>query len=1530
MNYTRKNHKRKLLNFYIVGLMFTLSICFSSVFAEFPDKESCIFEHLSINEGLSQSTVHCIVQDRKGFLWIGTADGLNRYDGIKFKIFRHDPQDSTSLSANSVTALFEDSSGTLWVGTESGGLNRYNSFSEQFTCFRHDPDNPGSISYNYIKVIYEDKSGTLWFGTYGGGLNYLDRSTGQFVSFKRESGENSAISSDTIFAIYEDSMNNLWIGTHVGLDKFDRIKRTFTRFPAPKSGSVRAGSNRILSIFEGPTNQLYICTFHGIFLFDRGENNFLSCTAVPGIPRALEDKSFFSIMKDTSGFVWLGSSEGLYVCDGLTDRMHHFFRDEKNQKGLSNNTIRSLYEDSSGVIWIGTDEGMNKLDLKRKKFRLFSRRKKENSLSHNAVFSLYEDSFGLLWIGTNGGLNCYDKTTRTFRLFQNDPQDVQSISDSVVFSIYEDTERTLWFGTNRGLNKFNRDSETFTRYMKKLNDPASLSHGVVLTMREDRFHNFWVGTFNGGLNKFDRDSGTFTHYKTNPADPTSLSMDTVTVIFEDSSGELWVGTNLGLDKFDQSSGTFTHFQYDPANPRSISHNEITSLYEDSLGILWIGTGGGLNRLHREDGTFTRYHTGDGLPNDMIYGILEDDEGRLWLSTNYGLSRFTPATGRFRNYDVKDGLQSNEFNGGAYFKNGNGEMFFGGMKGFNAFFPSEVEDNPHIPEIVFTDFLLFNQSVSCHKSHCLDVAISEAEEILLTYSDSVFSFEFAALDFRAPEKNHYSYRMVGFDEKWLHSGTRNFVTYTNLDPGNYTFRVKGSNNDSIWNDHGAELKLTITPPPWKTWWAYSIYFFFIGAVILGYIRSQARKLERERAINEQLRRVDHLKDEFLANTSHELRTPLNGIIGLAESLVDGAAGELNNKATTDLSLIVSSSRRLANLVNDILDFSKMKTDFLEFDKKPLDVKMLVDVVLTINKPLITGKDIQLKHALSDDVPAVFADENRLIQILHNLVGNAIKFTLTGEVIVSAAEKGDLLYISVADTGIGIPQDKLASIFNRFEQVDASTTREFGGTGLGLAITKQLIELQGGSISVDSRLGQGATFTFSLPISHERPTELAKQMTLSKVRIEASEKGGDEKIDMISFKGEYSILIVDDEPINHNVLTNHLSRDNFRITRAFNGEECLSALRGDHTFDMVLLDIMMPRMSGYDVCRKIREQYLPSELPVIMITAKDQIADMVMGFSTGANDYLAKPFSRDELLARIKTHLKLLRINIATRRFVPFEFLHTLGRETILDVSINDCAQGDMTILFADIRSYTALAETMTPQDNFNFLNAYLRRVGPVIRNCGGFVNQYYGDGIMALFPGNAERAITASIEMQKHIAGYNDERRIAGRKEITVGIGIHSGKCILGMLGDEIRMDGGVVSDAVNTASRMESLTKRYKAAIIISGTALESVSDASQFKHRFLEKVRVKGKSDIISIYDVFEGENPEIKEAKLKTLDAFKKGQSLYFNRQFQDSITYFAKVLDTNPKDQAALLFIQRAEKFMKTNLSDSWQGIETLESK
>ncbi|MEZ4808940.1 MAG: ATP-binding protein [Allomuricauda sp.] len=702
-----------------------------------------------------------------------------------------------------------------------------------------------------------------------------------------------------------------------------------------------------------------------------------------------------------------------------------------------------------------------------------------------------------------------------------------------------------------------------------------------------------------------------------------------------------------------------------------------------------------------------------------------------------------------------------------------------------------------------------------------------------------------------------------------------------------------------------------------------------------ILEERKRTEIEKQRVSELQKIDKLKDEFLANTSHELRTPLVGIIGLTESLKDGVAGKLPKAALENLDMIANSGKRLSHLVNDILDFSKLKNKDLELSPKPVDVHAISSIVLRLSNPLVKDKKLKLINSIPKEVPLVEADENRLQQILYNLVGNAIKFTHKGYITLSSEIQENRLAISIADTGIGIQDDKLDIIFNSFEQADGSTQREYGGTGLGLSVTKQLVELHGGTISASSEKGKGSIFTFTLPLSTKKRKDLKKEDYTPEDFVQ-NIVAHDEDLSISGKRPKSSeeaakILIVDDEPVNRRVLENHLTVAGYDITEVSTGKGALKLLEEDASFNLVLLDIMMPEISGYEVCEKIREKYPASDLPIILLTAKNTVSDLVTGFNSGANDYLTKPFSKNELLSRIKTHLNLNTIHRATSRFVPAEFVRSVGKESITDIRLGDHIEKSVTVLFSDIRDYTTLSESMTPTQNFKFVNAYVGRMGPIIKDNDGFVNQYMGDGIMALFPKKPENALDAAIEMQRTLALYN-KRRVEekGYKPLSVGIGLHTGPLIMGIIGDSKRNDPAVIADTVNSAARVEGVTKYFGANIIISEDSLKLMEDPSGFNIRYLGKVRVKGKQKAIEIYECIDGDSVESISLKLETKKHYDEGIDLFFNSQFNEASTAFEWVLYKNPGDSVAKYFNEKAKKYAVLGIPEDWASGTVLYEK
>ena len=686
--------------------------------------------------------------------------------------------------------------------------------------------------------------------------------------------------------------------------------------------------------------------------------------------------------------------------------------------------------------------------------------------------------------------------------------------------------------------------------------------------------------------------------------------------------------------------------------------------------------------------------------------------------------------------------------------------------------------------------------------------------------------------------------------------------------------------------------------------------------------------RKRA-EEALIRVDALKDEFLANTSHELRTPLSGIIGISQSMLDGAGGPLSEDQRHNLSMVVASGRRLASLVNDLLDFSKLRHETIKLSCRPTDLHALTDVVLTVSRALIGKKELRLFNRIDPQVPLAEADEDRVQQILFNLVGNAIKFTLGGAVEVFAQEIEGRLNITVADTGIGIDPEVLEKIFESFAQGSGSVAREYGGTGLGLAITRQLVELHGGTISVESEVGNGSRFTFSLPLSQTTRAMLtvSDAQAISRVIPDVLLTEDASVSSPPPGARTHWVLVVDDEPVNVQALSNFLNLANYDVATATSGQEALDYVLSGKPCDLVLLDVMMPRLSGFDVCQRIREVYSPAELPVVLLTAKNRVSDLVTGFGAGANDYLTKPFASEELLARVSVHLQLAKISDSYARFVPREFLEQLGKYRIIDVALGDHVEREMTVLFADIRDFVHLAEGKGPADTFRFVNQYLGAVGPAITEHHGVVDKYIGDAMLALFPNTADDAVKAALQMLRRLEEFNRERAKTKLQTVRIGIGLHTGTLMLGTVGEKERMDTTVISDAVNLASRVENLTKTYGVPLIITEATYQSVKDRTGITVRRIDRVLVQGRSQPVVLYEILDAETSGNREAKLRALPDFEAALDCYDTRDFPRAITHLERALSLAPSDSIAQVLLERMRGFDEGRLDTMSEGVIRL---
>jgi len=910
--------------------------------------DDLVFERLSQEQGLSDPTVFSIFQDSHGFMWFGTVDGLNRFDGYSFVIYRHSPADSNSISDNFIRSIYEDHSHTLWIGT-GNGLEQFNPHTEKFIHHEIDPISKRP-SDNEVRAIHEDRADNLWVGAASGGLNRFDRKTGVFKRYLHDPQNPNSLSHNSVSAIYEDRPGRLWIGTvGGGLNRFNPTTGEFIHFKNDPQDSNSLNSNIVLSLYGDSAGETLWVGTHGgglnkLRLSEVGDTRpgrgtFSHFLHDPADSYSLSDNRVFSICGDSTGVLWLGTFVGgLNKFDPEKKIFTCFQHDLLQPKSLSGSFVLALSIDRSGNLWCGTNgRGLNKLNLNPAKFLRY-RHDPNNpgSLQNMVVRAIHQGPDGALWVGTSMGL---EKLEAGGRAFQHVSLELQASKSNMafVFAIESDNSGILWVGTfGHGLIKYHTTKGIVKQFKHDPKNMASLSNNMVTCLWMSRDGTLWVGTL-GGLNAFDRATETFKIFKHDPQNPNRLSLDAISCLREDQSGNLWIGTDGGgLNRFDPESQKFVRYIHDPSSPNSLSHNSVRAIYEDPQGVLWVGTNSGLNQFDRQTGQFTHYEV-EGLRSVYICGILEDDRGNLWLSTNKGVARFNPQlpkSKQLRMYDTKDGLQALSFLEGSAYQSHSGEMFFGGNEGLNRFHPQNVLDNPLPPPVVVTSFEIFDKPVT------MDTAISTIKAITLSYKEDFFSFEFAALDYTHPGKNQYAYKMEGFDEDWIQSGTRRYASYTNLDHGDYRFRVKGSNNDGVWNEQGASIRIIITPPFWESWW----FRFIIAIAFIGVLAA----IYRYRVSH--LLAVERLRVRIASDLHDDIGATLTKISLQSELIQEGACapeisaslrkiGAMSRELVTTMSDVVWSIDARNDTVGDLIDHMR---DFASsvFSVKPINVSFEV--------------------------------------------------------------------------------------------------------------------------------------------------------------------------------------------------------------------------------------------------------------------------------------------------------------------------------------------------------------------------------------------------------------------------------------------------------------------------------------------------------------------------------------------------------------------------------------------------------------
>ncbi len=1207
------------------------------------------------SQGLSQHSVAAIAQDAKGFLWIGTRHGINRYDGKEFKNYDHSLGTIQTISNSTIQCILVDRLGNIWIGTYGGGVSYYNYEKDTFKYYK-EAQSGDSLSNNFVMALFEDSRGNIWVGTETGGLNMLNIKTGNFVRYKSNQADPFSISSNNITSIGEDGNGNLWVGTWgEGINFFDQNTKRFIKFSTKPDNII--DNDVVRNIFTSRNGDLYAGTYHGLKkLHYKGNSYTISDTLHDDVKMdpALSSVRVLSIAEDQLGNLWVGTeNEGLFYLNTKTGEGRQFLRDPKAKNGIPSNSIWSLHVDNFGTVWIGSyDKGLFKIDPYEEKFtKIFQNNPFENSLSHNVVSSFAEDKAGNIWIGTDGGgLNYYNVQTNTFEHFKYDPNDPTSLADNAVVSLTLDHQDNLWVGSwEGGVSLLEKGKKKFKRINALAGDINSLSGNDIHKVYCDSKNRIWIGAFRGGLDMIDQSQNTVHHYL-KPGTIHQISANKIRTILEDFQGRIWVGTEgaglycITLNQ-DNSVNRIVNYMNIPNDSTSISYNIITDLFEDKNKTLWVATeGGGLNKYNFTNDDFDVLSKKDGLPSDVIYGIEEDYYGSLWISTNQGLVQYEVEKEAIHIYDQLDGLQSEEFYKASSYRTRDGQLLFGGSRGFNIFNPKSVGRNPNAPQVYITSATLSGEPLIPGKGKPLTKNILETEEIIFDYDQNDFSFSFSSLNYSQSAKNKFEYKLENYDDKWQLADERNIAAYTNVPPGYYIFKVRGSNNDNVWNTTPHDLVVIINKPWYLTYWAYGLY---ATVIILFLIIGRDNIIKRERLKSElqlehmeltKTQELSKLKSRFFANISHEFRTPLTLIIGPLITLYQNLKGTEKTQAK----MMIRNAEQLLGLINQVQDLSKLESGSMKLVTTKSDIVNFLRGIAYSFTSFADKKYITYKTELPKKEIPVYFEHEKLEKVFNNLLINAFKFTPEfGTITVGIKEDNRVVHIFVEDSGPGIPAEEIDQIFNRFFQGNTSKT----GTGIGLSLAKELVELHKGSITVKSDLGKVTTFTISLHLgsNHLTPAEISEkaefpspstfQQELSKISLLDDEESHEENIEESSLDNQTPLLLIVDDNVEMLHFISNILHAHYNVTTATNGFDALKIARTQIP-DLIITDIMMPEMDGYQFCEALKKDQKTSHIPVIMLTAKASSSSELKGFETGAIHYITKPFNPSLLEVRVK--------------------------------------------------------------------------------------------------------------------------------------------------------------------------------------------------------------------------------------------------------------------------------------------------------
>ena len=989
---------------------------------------------------ISSNILTCIYEDHDKNLWFGTYDGLNLYSpsGDNFKVFKNNSLDNSSLNSNCITGIVEDKKGILWVVTDGSCLNRWDSKNQTFIRYQFESKRHG-LSVRPSRMAAVDSKGSIWIGPITQGLISFDPETGKFTRYNDPSVD---FQSNSYKSLYIDNLDKIWVATDgIGFFSFDPANLKFEHFGTGGKGKG-TNLNFILDII--PENDRYL-----LLAVDQG---------------------------------------GINRFDKLTRTFEYIMYESTNEDGLNNNGILCFHRDREGILWIGTSGGgINYYNPKKERFKLFTHTGNPNSISYDFIGSLFEDHDGLIWIGTDGGgLNVYDPKTGHFEVFKNDPFNPYSISGNVIRGIAEDKDHDLWIGTwDAGLNRYDRKSRRFIRYMHDEKKLSSISDKTIWNLFIDHNNALWISIYNVGIDLFDVKKGeVVSRYRSDPDNPRSLSGNNSWFFYEDNEKKMWVCTQNGLDLFESSTNSFKVFKF--------PDNDIGSFYKDKSGYLWVGTNTKGLFVCSPDGTILKtYDVSNILPNNRIHAIIQDNKGDIWISSNNGISRINPDIQSIRSYNKEDGLQGDQFYQQSFLKTRKGELYFGGYSGLNSFFPDSLKDNDFIPPVYITDFQIFNKPVVYAVPGAqFPTHISEAKEIKLNWGQSVFSFSFVAINYNHPKKNQYAYIMEHFEKDWNYTdASRRYVTYTNLDPGEYTFKVRASNNDNAWNDKGTSLKIIILPPWWRTLWFRVIGLSLVIFLVFELFRSRVRQLKKQQLLLEEtvakktaeLNELNASKDKFFSIIAHDLKNPFNTIIGFSEMMKESV--KLNDSSTFyEYAVMINTSAvQTFKLLENLLEWANSQRGKLEFLPVTVNLKELLNDELLMAEEMAIGKNLELICDVDESL-TILADKNMTKTILRNLISNAIKFThRNGKVKIFARISQKHVDVSVSDNGIGMTEATISKLFRLDANLSTRGTDNEKGTGLGLFLCKEFVEKHGGKIWVFSEPGKGSTFNFTLPLA-----------------------------------------------------------------------------------------------------------------------------------------------------------------------------------------------------------------------------------------------------------------------------------------------------------------------------------------------------------------------------------------------------------------------------------------------------------------